>query len=107
MEQIGKLARDKMREVAAGLTDDEVISGMVHHEMMRRVHLWPQGVLPVKRPQGDRLPDIATLHIEVEHGSRVYVLQVGNNLHAGPLGEVTVERYPSPEHIVARGWVVD
>lgn len=107
MNEIGKLAQQEMRRLAKHLTDEEVIQGQVHHEMMRRIHLWPYPALPLKQPTTGGLPRIATLHVEIELGERVYVLKVGNNLHLGPLGEVEIERYREPEEIVAKGWVVD
>jgi hypothetical protein len=87
------------------LTDQEVISQQDHAEMIRRPHLWPHMVLPLKRVH-DGLCDTAVV-VSVTPQGKVAVVE--NITMFGPIPDEKPKQvlYDSPEEVVAAGWSVD
>jgi hypothetical protein len=90
------------------LTDQEVIAQRNSAEMIRRCHLWPHSVLPLKRTRKDDDPlwyDTAVI-VSVTPCGKVAVVE-GTTIF-GPISEEPRQvLYDSPEAVVAAGWVVD
>ena len=83
------------------LSDNEVLRGHDHAEMMKRDHLWPHIMLPLKRVT-DGMLETAVLC----NPGPPWML-VENMTIFGPVGESKTVKYESAEAIVAAGWRVD
>ena len=89
------------------ISDREVLESMNHVEMIRRKHLWPKLVLPLKKPElwKKNMMDDNALGVLVQDGEKYKVYVV--NLYEFLPTEKPDFVYDSPEAVVADGWIVD
>jgi hypothetical protein len=86
---------------ASSLTDAQVLSGKDDAEMMKRDHLWPHVMLPLKRIK-DGMLETAVL---CNPGPPWQIVE--NATIFGASGQTKVTHFKSAEEIVAAGWRVD
>ena len=84
-------------------TDEEVKAERDDAEMMKRPHMWPNLVLPLKRIR-DGLMETAVIWGVPEEGEP-WILHEGVTMFDNKLGNQV--KYASPEAIVQSGWRVD
>lgn len=82
-------------------SDAQVKADQDHVEMMKRDHLWPFVILPLKRTV-DGMLETAVL---CDPGPPWKLIE--NMTIFGPIGEAKEITYESAEAIVAAGWRVD
>lgn len=86
-------------------TDEQVRTERDDVEMMKRDHLWPQLVLPLKRHTPEAFLETAVLDNPCPPAER-WMLRVGATIFH-PIQAGRPVFYDSAEAIVADGWVVD
>lgn len=84
-------------------TDEEVKREKDDLEMLKRDHLWPQLVLPLKRIRDGNL-EVAVLDDPCPPAER-WMLREGVTIFDGRAGRPVF--YESAEAIIAAGWKVD
>lgn len=85
-----------------GLTDEQVISGRVHLEMMRRPHLWTWEFLPLKRTRADRMEFAVLRRGSTADGATWTITEGTPNAPVGITLAVS-----DLTQITAAGWEVD
>lgn len=86
------------------LSDEQVKAEHNDAEMMKRPHLWPLTVLPLKRRPSDGVGIDTAILVHPPEPGRPWSIQLGN-MFAPSTGRV--REYETAEAIVADGWVVD
>lgn len=84
-------------------TDEQVKDEQDDAEMMKRPHLWPGVVLPLKRYHEGTLQTAVLIHPPAE--GEVWMISLTNMFNPDPNAPAMV--YDSAETIVANGWRVD
>lgn len=85
------------------MNDDVVIAERNDAEMMKRGHLWPHMLLPLKRWEDDHPGAFPQTGFLTNPGPP-WIITIGTIWGGAEGGEMT---YASAEEAVADGWVVD
>lgn len=86
-------------------TDAEVLQQSDSVEMIKRPHLWPNTVLPLKKYSDKSGMEVAVVIDVVMEGSPMVRLYENTGMYQN-LAERSYELV-TPEEVVARGWQVD
>lgn len=97
--------KQRAKERSMSKTDEQVLAERDDAEMIRRPHLWPTpGLLPIKRPQEQGLPQPAVLGYD---RGEIVVLENMTVMGTSLGRDVVQHRFTDAEDVLMQGWVVD